>query len=792
MSQSVKRIMIVMGTRPEAIKLAPLILAFKKSRFKDRFIVVSTSQHDSLLDTQLRYWNITPDFFLPAPQHEGNLVRLLHHTLSGLQDIIEAVGTIEYIFVQGDTNTALAAANLCFLNQLKLVHIEAGLRSFDNSHPFPEEFNRRVTSLAAYFHFAPSETARQNLLAEGVAASRIEVVGNTVIDALYHSKQHLGESESPKIVLITLHRRENIQANFRILIDIIDTLSDQHSSLKFVWVTHPNCSESIRSEISIKQNIEVLEHMPYDEFIRLYDSAKLAITDSGGITEEAVHLGLPVVIFRAKTERTEAFAVQYPMILSLNKDEIISFFIENLEKKTDISYLYGKGETSAKIVNWLEQEMGNSQYDILIVGGGPAGTGILLKALKDGNNSKLFEQKIALVEQSSSLMKGNLTQFNVNSDTLSDVFLECLEGSTSAFIDTNALKQEIEFVRSFRGKSIPLSSLDRYFETLGNLLKESLESSGRCDFRMNTKVCKVVQLQNHTFEVYTEGADKAILTRQLILTTGGIQHTVADENFRFANEVDLSPFESKIIHSDDFLKQGLPDRLKEDLHQNPKVVILGGSHSAFSAAYTLLNATDAFPIESGGISIWTSQLPKIYFESKADAVAAGYTDFTDEDICPVTNKLYRLAGLRMDGRELYVRMLGLGNGPKENRVTITAYQNQKAEIENDLKRASVIIVAFGYQFHMLPFVNCKGEQIHFAGEKKHHWVNENCELLDGQGNAIPNAYAMGLATGFIPAGTLGGEPSFSGQTNGIWYYQNALAGLISSRLTKESTPVVTQ
>lgn len=150
------RILIVFGTRPEIIKLAPLVLTLRESALKDEVVVVSTSQHDELLDEQQKYWGVVPDYFLTSYPQKGNLTRLLSHTLNGLQDILDQIVSIEYIVVQGDTNTALACAHLAFLNKIKLVHIEAGLRSFDYNSPFPEEFNRTIATKVAYFHFAPT------------------------------------------------------------------------------------------------------------------------------------------------------------------------------------------------------------------------------------------------------------------------------------------------------------------------------------------------------------------------------------------------------------------------------------------------------------------------------------------------------------------------------------------------------------------------------------------------------------------------------------------------------------
>lgn len=423
-----------------------------------------------------------------------------------------------------------------------------------------------------------------------------------------------------------------------------------------------------------------------------------------------------------------------------------------------------------------KKETNGIYYDLLIIGGGPAGTGLLLKALKDGMRNNLFDRRVALVEQSSQLVAGNIIQYRVNSDTLSDVFLECLEGATGDFIDIGALNDEIEFVKMHQGKSIPLTQLDAYFTKLGNLLRVALESAGKCKFFMNTTVNKVVQHEDGTYSVHLLGKQNPIATRQIVLATGGVPKLLLNETF--ANIISLHCYQDKIIHSDKILKSGLDDDMSSKLKQQRKVVILGGSHSAFSVAHHLLNGVEDMPFNKGDIQIWSTSSPRIYFNTKEDAIASGYDDFGDEDFCPVTGKLYRLAGLRMDGRELYMQMLGLGQSTTEGRVAHHVFVDQKTELENELKAASIIVLAYGYQWNMVPFFDAGGKEIHLWGIKTNCWVNDNCELLEENGRVIPNVFATGMATGFLPKGALGGEPSFEGQTNGIWYYQNAIAELI--------------
>jgi UDP-N-acetylglucosamine 2-epimerase (non-hydrolysing) len=351
------KILIVFGTRPEIVKLAPLIHGLQGSSLKDDVVLVTTWQHKELQDKQLKFWKIKPDYFLPELQHTS-LTRLLANTLVGLQDILDQSESVEYIVVQGDTNTALACAQLAFLNKKKLIHIEAGLRSFDLQNPFPEEFNRIIASRVAYFHFSPTELAKQNLLAEGVDPSSIMVNGNTVIDSLRMvMKNNDFMSVKKDQVLVTMHRRENIDSNYLTLVSIVKELAIKHPQVKFVWVMHPNSSINISNAIIDFPNIELKEPMPYDEFVGMYMSTKMVITDSGGVVEEATELGIPVVVFRQTTERVEPLEVNYPMLISLDHERVKQFFNEWVDKSNRQTFSYGDGKASETIIRWLESQI---------------------------------------------------------------------------------------------------------------------------------------------------------------------------------------------------------------------------------------------------------------------------------------------------------------------------------------------------------------------------------------------------------------------------------------------------
>lgn len=429
------------------------------------------------------------------------------------------------------------------------------------------------------------------------------------------------------------------------------------------------------------------------------------------------------------------------------------------------------------------------QFGVIIIGGGPAGTGPLLKALKDGSFAGLQEEGIAVIEDSPGLLYGSLTSYKINSDTVLDAFLECLDGSFSQYIDPSQFAEEIDYVRGYKGRSIQLRSLHSYFTRLGESLAKLLDHP-RCRVFLNKRAERVVKKADGSFEVYLEGSDEPLLTRKLIMATGGKPVSGKNEEACYAEKVALGAYRQKTLHSDEIINGSADDFLTAQLQQKAEVVILGGSHSAFSSACYLLEQMRETGFSPGAIRIYGKALPKIFFATREEAQQNNYSDFTDDDFCPVTKRLYRLAGLRMDGRALYMRMLGMLPGETENRVEFRLYEDDAEELEAALENAGLVIRAFGYTFNAVPLYDENGKRIPFLGETTGRWVNRSCQLLDSENRQIPGLYGIGLASGFIPSGELGGESSFSGQTNGIWYYQNVLGDIILQQILSTSIETI--
>jgi UDP-N-acetylglucosamine 2-epimerase (non-hydrolysing) len=777
------RILIVFGTRPELIKLAPILSELEKSGLRSEFLLVNTAQQNDLLKDQLEFWDIHPDILFSNENVEGNLTRLFTSTLNQLQDVLDAYPSLSYILVQGDTNSALSCANLAFLNQKKLLHVEAGLRTHNLQSPFPEEYNRVIVSRIAHFHFVHSDHARQNLLNEGVTENKIMLTGNTVVDALHLAEiknEHKNSSPVKYDVVITMHRRENA-GQFRNLITIIEQLKKENSALSFAWITHPNYSAEIVEELKSVNEISIHSHLPYSDFIELYKSAKIVITDSGGVTEEASQFGIAVIVFRNETERTEPLEMGHPMLISLDEKKILDFFRKSVNLVHEAHNYFGDGKAAVKIVSWINDELATIHVNVAIIGGGPGGTGTLLKSMKDGNFESFARNGLAIIESADHLLAGSVSKYKVYSDTISDVFLECLEGHTADYLKLDEIADEIKKISAYKGNSIPLNELAQYLLKLGMLLQHYLEQHKHCRLFLNTSAVKIKKLDNGHFLVYLSNG-KQLYCKNVIVAPGAKPVDSFNGKFKFAGKVSLEKYREKSITSDMLIRNEINNPFFRTLPASPKIVILGGSHSAFSAADYLLS-DEKLSFGENALKIWANKKPKLFYPDEAAAVKDNYSDFTNNDICPLTKRIYRLAGLRMRGRKLYMNMLGLNGHQAEKRVTLTVFRDESSQLEKDLAEADLIIHAFGYKLNMIPVVNEEDVAFKFSGEENQHWVNDYCLVTDEKGNSVKNLFVMGLASGFIPKGDAGGEPSFTGQTNGLWYYQNKTAELILNNIS---------
>ena len=388
-----KKIMLVFGTRPEAIKMAPLVIALKKEKADFETFVCVTGQHREMLDQVLHIFDIKPDFDLNIMQQGQDLYDITCRVLTGMRDILKTVQP-DIVLVHGDTTTSSAAALAAFYQQIPVGHVEAGLRTYNIYSPWPEEMNRQLTGRIATYHFAPTPLSRENLLKENVEQRHIIVTGNTVIDALHiivnrlkndkvlaakqeevlrqagYDVNRLKESVNSKhrrLVLITGHRRENFGEGFIHICTAIKDLAEKYPDVDFVYPMHlnPNVRKPIHEVfgkiLTGLGNMFFIEPLNYIEFIYLMEKSVIVLTDSGGIQEEAPGLGIPVLVMRDTTERPEAVTAGTVELVGTDYEKIVngvSTLLDDAkayEKMSKATNPYGDGKASQRILDYIKE-----------------------------------------------------------------------------------------------------------------------------------------------------------------------------------------------------------------------------------------------------------------------------------------------------------------------------------------------------------------------------------------------------------------------------------------------------
>jgi UDP-N-acetylglucosamine 2-epimerase (non-hydrolysing) len=365
------KVLSIFGTRPEAIKLAPVIQTLRGAPQEFTARVCVTGQHRELLDQVLHLFDIRPDHDLAVMQPDQSLPELTARLLTGLAPVL-AREKPDWVLIQGDTTTTLCAALAAYYQRLPVAHVEAGLRSHNPWHPYPEEFNRRLADALSTLHLAPTEGARQNLLTEGIPDARIRVTGNTVIDALLEvAARPYDFSRSPlaglpldnrRVILVTTHRRESFGAPLRSLCRAIRTLAERYpKDVQVVLPVHlnPNVQRPVREELGRSPNIALLEPLDYEPLVHLMKRATLILTDSGGLQEEAPSLGVPVLVLRQVTERPEGVEAGAARVVGTDTETIVAAAVELLDNPEEhrrmarVRNPYGDGQASRRILDAL-------------------------------------------------------------------------------------------------------------------------------------------------------------------------------------------------------------------------------------------------------------------------------------------------------------------------------------------------------------------------------------------------------------------------------------------------------
>lgn len=363
-----KRILCVVGTRPEAIKMAPVILALKLESWVD-VRVLATAQHRQMLDQVLKFFNIEPDIDFNIMESNQGLSSLTARMLLKMEDVLRSEKP-DMVLVQGDTTTVMTLALSCFYHRIPIGHVEAGLRTWDIQNPFPEEANRVITSKLAHWHFAPTERSKLNLLQEGVLDSKIIVTGNTVIDALFIATTKelaitVNHDITKRLVLVTSHRRENFGMPFLNICNALRTLAERNPSIQILYPVHPNpeVKDVAYRELGDTTNIILCAPLDYGPFVAAMKQAYMIISDSGGVQEEAPSLGKPVLVLREQTERPEALEIGAIKLVGTNIERILVEAQRLLDD--DIAYQsmaqgvspYGDGKAAERIVNTLRAHL---------------------------------------------------------------------------------------------------------------------------------------------------------------------------------------------------------------------------------------------------------------------------------------------------------------------------------------------------------------------------------------------------------------------------------------------------
>ncbi|AGB42240.1 UDP-N-acetylglucosamine 2-epimerase [Halobacteroides halobius DSM 5150] len=382
------KIMSIFGTRPEAIKMAPVIKVLEEDH-RIKSLVTVTGQHRSLLDQVLELFSLNPDYDLQIMESGQSLAQITTKILSNLEDVISQEEP-DLVLVHGDTSTTFVSALTSFYQQLKIGHIEAGLRSGNKYAPYPEEINRRLTGVLADLHFTPSATNRSNLLAEGIPDANIFLTGNTVIDALemmveptyQFQDSTLQQLDFPnkKIILVTAHRRENLGQPLVNICRAVEDVVALSSEVEVVWPLHPNpkIKDKVYDSLANLSRVHLIKPLPYQEFINLIARSYLVVTDSGGLQEEAPSLDKPVLVLRETTERSAALQAGTIELVGTQQEGIRAGILKLLTNQRKYETMantpnpYGDGQASQRIVeailySWGYHAIRPTEFEPLII-----------------------------------------------------------------------------------------------------------------------------------------------------------------------------------------------------------------------------------------------------------------------------------------------------------------------------------------------------------------------------------------------------------------------------------------
>ena len=433
------------------------------------------------------------------------------------------------------------------------------------------------------------------------------------------------------------------------------------------------------------------------------------------------------------------------------------------------------------------------QFGVVIVGGGPAGIAVLLAAHKDGTLTELLRQGLLIVEQSPHIGQGLIGTYAITSDSTGTTFVDPLRAGSE-----DALHRILETpigrkIAAAGPNAIPLSEAGELLALVGQAI-ESILSRFPESAVMTSTTAEYARLQPDGSWLLAvtdaNGHKRSIEAECVILATGAAQPPVRLKHEWVAGKPLMERWGDRLLQSGEVIGNGGAARVSALLagKANPRVAIVGGSTSGMSAACTLLNRLEGVQFDEGAVTLFHRRPLRVYYTSPEEAIADGYTEFGPGDLCPITNRVFRFAGMRLDSRELLMRLFSIGGRPPEPRMKLHRLMQEDAEAVECIDSADLVVAALGYRPNALRILDADGAQIPLLAHMgpKAPMVDDRCRDMDSSSGPIPGLYGIGLAAGFVPRGKLGGEPSFIGQANGLWLWQNDVGSIIANAVLRST------
>ena len=438
--------------------------------------------------------------------------------------------------------------------------------------------------------------------------------------------------------------------------------------------------------------------------------------------------------------------------------------------------------------NWALNEVKNyvtQEFHLLIVGGGPGGMAPLLAAHRMGELGALLKRGVAVIEKSDSLGAGSIGGYAINSDSSGRTFTDCLLGDEPSEVTRLASHPLAQRISAAGDGTVTLRDAGAFLGLVGDALARMIEAEPASAVMARHTALGAVKVQDGwQVEIRDElsGECRVLKARNLVLATGGHQPVERLENEKIGGLSLVEVAGERLVQSGDVLTMGGLERMAELLsgRPSPKVVIVGGSTSAAAVAHALLHRLPTVNFGDGGVTLLHRRDLRIFYPDRASALNEGYDEWTEDDVCQLSGRVYRLSGFRLDSRELIMQVRGLGGRPPEQRLRLHRLMPGDAATKRIIDEADVVVAALGYRPRGLPIAGFDGAPLQLlAGTgPQMPMVDRDCRVLDANGHPVTNLFGIGLAAGFVPSGNLGGEISFRGQANGLWLWQHDVGSLI--------------